>query len=157
MLLDKCQIVTEDFHFCIAVLGTVLSFLLLGFANSLWMIFLLHAFEMSLEGNAAFALAYIAEITEPKYITKRLGRNCVAFGMGFIIRPFIGAVLSLVGLNLSAFVAATIAILNSITVLILMPESLPTSEHQQMRYNPNAPFNIHNLIDELWYLNVGPY
>ena len=140
----------------LAVSGTILGFLLLGFANSLWMIFLSRAVDGLLGGNTALARAYITDITEPKDRAKRLGLIGAAFGLGFIIGPVMGGFLSLMGLNVPAFVAAALSIINLVAVLIWLPESLPPSERSQMRTNPHTAFNLANLIDELRRPCVGP-
>ena len=140
----------------LAVSGTILGFLLLGFANSLWMIFLSRAVDGLLGGNTAIAKAYITDITEPQDRAKRLGLIGAAFGLGFIIGPVMGGVLSLVGLNVPAFVAAVLSIINLIAILIWLPESLPPSERQQMRTNPHTAFNLSNLFDEMRRPCVGP-
>jgi DHA1 family tetracycline resistance protein-like MFS transporter len=109
-----------------------------------------------LGGNTALARAYITDITEPKDRAKRLGLIGAAFGLGFIIGPVMGGFLSLMGLNVPAFVAAALSIINLVAVLIWLPESLPPSERSQMRTNPHTAFNLANLIDELRRPCVGP-
>ncbi len=140
----------------LAVSGTVLGFLLLGFANSLWMIFLSRAVDGLLGGNTSLARAYITDISEPKDRAKRLGLIGAAFGLGFIIGPVMGGFLSTIGLSVPAFVAAVLSFLNLIAIIIWLPESLPPSERQQMRINPHTRFNLANLVDELRRPCVGP-
>lgn len=140
----------------LAVSGTILGFLLLGFARSLWMIFLSRAVDGLLGGNTALARAYITDITPPRDRAKRLGLIGAAFGLGFIIGPVMGGVLSLAGLNVPALVAAGLSIINLIAILIWLPESLPLEERKQMRSNPHTAFNLTNLIDELRRPCVGP-
>jgi DHA1 family tetracycline resistance protein-like MFS transporter len=140
----------------LAVSGTILGFLLLGFARSLWMIFLSRAVDGLLGGNTALARAYITDITAPKDRAKRLGLIGAAFGLGFIIGPVMGGVLSLAGLNVPALIAAGLSIINLIAILIWLPESLPPEERKQMRNNPHTAFNLSNLIDELRRPCVGP-
>ena len=45
-------------------------------------------------GNIAVARAYIGDISEPSMISRRMGMLGAAFGLGFMIGPFIGGVLS---------------------------------------------------------------
>lgn len=140
----------------LAVSGTILGFLLLGFANSLWMIFLSRAVDGLLGGNTALAKAYITDITEPQDRAKRLGLIGAAFGLGFIIGPVMGGVLSLAGLNVPALVAAALSMINLVAILIWLPESLPPSVRRQMRTNPHTAFSLSNLLDELRRPCVGP-
>jgi DHA1 family tetracycline resistance protein-like MFS transporter len=140
----------------LAVAGTVLGFVILGFANRLWIIFLSRAVDGLLGGNTALARAYITDITEPKDRAKRLGLIGAAFGLGFIIGPVMGGFLSLVGLNVPALVAAFFSIINLVAIIFWLPESLPASERKKMRTNPHTAFNLSNLLDELRRPCVGP-
>lgn len=140
----------------VAVSGTILGFLILGFAKSLWMIFLSRAVDGLLGGNTALARAYITDITEPQDRAKSLGLIGAAFGLGFIIGPVMGGFLSLAGLNVPAFVAAALSIINLIGIIFWLPESLPPEDRQQRRTNPHTAFNLSNLLDEFRRPCVGP-
>ncbi len=140
----------------VAVSGTILGFLILGFAKSLWMIFLSRAVDGLLGGNTALARAYITDITEPQDRAKSLGLIGAAFGLGFIIGPVMGGFLSLAGLNVPAFVAAALSIINLIGIIFWLPESLPPEDWQQRRTNPHTAFNLSNLLDEFRRPCVGP-
>ena len=140
----------------LALSGTVLGFVLLGFANSLWMIFLSRAVDGLLGGDTALARAYITDITEPQDRAKSLGLIGAAFGLGFIIGPVMGGVLSQFGLNVPALISAGISILSLLAIIIWLPESLPPSERDKMRSNPHTAFNLFNLFDALRRPCVGP-
>lgn len=140
----------------VAVSGTILGFLILGFAKNLWIIFLSRAVDGLLGGNAALARAYITDITEPQDRAKSLGLIGAAFGLGFIIGPVMGGFLSLAGLDVPAFVAAALSIINLIGIIFWLPESLPPEDRQQRRTNPHTAFNLSNLLDEFRRPCVGP-
>jgi DHA1 family tetracycline resistance protein-like MFS transporter len=140
----------------LSIAGTVVGFLLLGFAKSLWMIFLSRAVDGLLGGNTALARAYITDITEPKDRAKSLGLIGAAFGLGFIIGPVMGGFFSQFGLNVPALMAASLSILSLLAVIIWLPESLPAEERQQLKTNPHTVFNLANLVDELRRPCVGP-
>jgi len=140
----------------LAISGTFLGFLILGFANSLWMIFLSRAVDGIFGGDTALARAYITDITEPEDRAKRLGLIGAAFGLGFIIGPVMGGILSVAGLNVPALVAAGLSFINLVAILIWLPESLPPSKRSEMRKNPHTAFNLANLFDELRRPCIGP-
>ena len=140
----------------VAVSGTILGFLLLGFAQSLWMIFLSRIVDGLLGGDTALARAYITDITEPKDRAKSLGMIGAAFGLGFIIGPVMGGLLGEISLSLPAFVAAGLAIISLAAVIIWLPESLPPEVRKNRRKNPHTKFNLANLVDELKRPCVGP-
>jgi len=140
----------------VSIAGTILGFLLLGFAQNLWMVFISRAVDGLLGGNTALARAYITDITEPKDRSKSLGMIGAAFGLGFIIGPVMGGVLSQFGLNVPALVAAVLSILSFIAVLIWLPESLSPNDRENLKKNPHTAFNLKNLLDELQRPCVGP-
>ncbi len=140
----------------LAISGTVIGFLLLGFSQSLWMIFLSRIVDGLFGGDTALARAYITDISEPQKRAKSLGLIGAAFGLGFIIGPVLGGLLSQFGLNVPALVAAGLSILNLVGILIWLPESLPPSERKKREANPHTAFNLSNLLDELRRPCVGP-
>lgn len=76
---------------------TSFSYLLFAFAisiKSIPLMFLSRALAGISSGNLSVAQASIADITEPKDRAKNFGMIGAAFGLGFIVGPFIGGKLS---------------------------------------------------------------
>jgi MFS transporter, DHA1 family, tetracycline resistance protein len=140
----------------LAISGTVAAFLLLGFANTLLLVFISRILDGLLGGNTALARAYITDVTDSKNRARGLGMIGAAFGLGFIIGPAMGGFLSRFGYNVPALVSAGLALINLIAVIIWLPESLPAEERSRMRKNPHTAFNLKNLVDELRRPCVGP-
>lgn len=139
-----------------SIVGTIIAFLLLGFAQSLAMLFISRIVDGLFGGNIALARAYITDITDSKTRARSLGMIGAAFGLGFIIGPAMGGVLSQYGFAVPAFAAAGLAALNLLAVLIWLPESLPAAERQALRRSPNTAFTLNKLFDELKKPCVGP-
>ncbi|MBN2046608.1 MAG: MFS transporter [Anaerolineaceae bacterium] len=139
-----------------SIAGTILSFLLLGFAGSLAMLFVSRVLDGVLGGNTALARAYITDITDEDNRSKSLGIIGAAFGIGFIIGPAMGGFLSKFGFSTPAFVAAGLSILNLILVILWLPESLPKEERQMLRKSPYTAFTAKLLIEELRRECTGP-
>ena len=78
----------------LSVFGTFLGFLLLGFANALWMLFVSRIIDGFTGGNLSVAQAYISDVTDEKNRSKGLGLVGAAFGIGFIIWQVTGGFLS---------------------------------------------------------------
>lgn len=116
----------------ISVFGTFLGFLLLGFANALWMLFASRILDGLTGGNLSVAQAYISDVTDEKSRSKGLGLIGAAFGLGFIIGPVTGGLLSQWGYAVPAFVAAAISFLNLILIYAWLPESLTEEKRSQM-------------------------
>lgn len=116
----------------ISVFGTFLGFLLLGFANALWMLFASRIIDGLTGGNLTVAQAYISDVTDAKDRSKGLGMIGAAFGLGFIIGPVTGGLLSQWGYAVPAFAAASISLLNLILIYAWLPESLTAEKRSQM-------------------------
>src|SRR6266496_5317101 len=70
-------------------LGTLAGFVLLGFANTLWLLFLSRIIDGLSGANISTAQAAIADSTNEKTRTQGLGLIGAAFGIGFILGPII--------------------------------------------------------------------
>ncbi len=99
----------------ISQLGTLLGFLVLGFAGALWALFLSRFIDGLSGANIATAQAAIADSTTEKNRTQGLGLIGAAFGLGFIIGPIIAFVslgLSHNDYRVPAFLAAFFSLLS---------------------------------------------
>jgi DHA1 family tetracycline resistance protein-like MFS transporter len=139
-----------------SIIGTLVAFLMLGFSQSLWMIFLSRIVDGLFGGNISLAKAYITDITDSKSRARSLGMIGASFGLGFIIGPVLGGVLGNIQLSLPAFVAAGLTFVNLIAVILWLPESLPIAQRNTTKPNSHTDFNLNNLLDELKRPCVGP-
>jgi DHA1 family tetracycline resistance protein-like MFS transporter len=73
-------------------LGTLAGFILLGFANTLWLLFLSRIIDGLSGANLSTAQAAITDSTTEKTRTQGLGLIGAAFGVGFILGPIIAYV-----------------------------------------------------------------
>jgi DHA1 family tetracycline resistance protein-like MFS transporter len=140
-----------------SISGTVLSFLVLGFANSLVVLFLSRILDGFLGGNVSLAQAYITDSTTRENRATGLGLIGAAFGVGFIFGPALGGALSAEGnYALPAFGAAGLAALNLIGVLIWLPESLPPEKRTTPDTKTRPKFTLNALVYALRRPCVGP-
>lgn len=141
----------------LSLASTVIGFLLLGFARSLRMIFISRVVDGLFGGNISLAQAYVSDVTGGKERTQGFGLLGAAFGMGFILGPFLGGILAFGG-NYSrpTFLAAGIALLNFIGVFLWLPESLPLEERKRRAQEPRAAFSVWALWEALQLPCVGP-
>jgi MFS family permease len=95
--------------------------------------------------NITVAQAYIADITPPADRSKRMGLIGMAFGLGFVFGPPLGALgIHLLGLRGPGYLAAGLCTLNFILALSILPESWkPSSEHVASR--PHLDQWLHTL------------
>jgi DHA1 family tetracycline resistance protein-like MFS transporter len=122
----------------VSVFGTFLGFLLLGFANALWMLFVSRIIDGLTGGNLSIAQAYITDVTDAKSRSQGLGLIGAAFGVGFIIGPVAGGLLSQWGYAVPAFTAAALSLANFILIYAWLPESL-TAEMRASRASVSRP------------------
>jgi MFS transporter, DHA1 family, tetracycline resistance protein len=108
----------------ISIFGTFIGFLMLGFARSLWVLFSSRMLDGITGGNLSVAQAYISDITDEKNRAKGLGMIGAAFGLGFIIGPVTGGLLSQWGYAVPAFAAAGLSLINLLLTYFWLPESL---------------------------------
>src|SRR2546423_519196 len=85
--------------------------------------------------NITVAQAYIADITPPEERSKRMGLIGMAFGLGFVCGPPLGALgIQLFGFRGPGILAAALCAANFILALFILPESWkPSSEHVATR------------------------
>jgi DHA1 family tetracycline resistance protein-like MFS transporter len=108
-----------------SILATSGSMLMLGFARSLTWLFVARICGGIATANIATAQAYIADSTTPAKRARGMGLIGMAFGLGFILGPFFGGILSAISLETPARVAAGLAFINFAWALRALPESLP--------------------------------
>lgn len=138
----------------LSIFGTLVGFLILGFANTLWLLFLSRLIDGLTGGNISVARAYISDVTTDEDRAKGLGVIGAGFGLGFIIGPATGGILSQWGFALPAFVAAGLTLLNLILVFLWLEESLPIEERKNTT-SKKSLFSFNALGDALKRPYVG--
>src|SRR5438045_3457729 len=108
----------------ISLLGSALGYFVIGFASTLFLVFLGRIIGGITGGNIATAQAYVADVTSKENRAKGMGLFGAAFGLGFILGPALAGVLSKWGIHLPFFVAGGISLVNAIAVIFVLPESL---------------------------------
>lgn len=84
--------------------------------------------------------AYIADISPPEKRAQNFGLIGAAFGMGFIIGPLLGGLVSHYGgLRAPFFVAAGLAMLNWLYGYFILPESLPPENRRPFDWRRANP------------------
>ena len=112
----------------LSIIGTGIGFLILGFATTLWMLFVGRILDGITGGNISTAQAYIADITSAEDRAKGMGIVGAAFGLGFVFGPAIGGILSRWGVNVPFLFAAGLAFANATLLYFTLPETV-TPEH----------------------------
>jgi MFS transporter, DHA1 family, tetracycline resistance protein len=111
-----------------SIIGTGIGFLILGFATTLWMLFLGRILDGITGGNISTAQAYIADVTTEENRAKGMGLIGVAFGLGFVFGPALGGILSRWGVGVPFLFAAGLCFANAILLYFTLPETV-TPDH----------------------------
>src|SRR6266576_2054163 len=112
----------------ISIIGTGVGFLILGFATTLWMLFVGRILDGITGGNISTAQAYIADITTKEERAKGMGLLGAAFGLGFIFGPAIGGILSQWVVVVPFLFAACLCFANATLLYFTLPETV-TPDH----------------------------
>ena len=139
----------------ISIIGSALGFVLLGFANSLLILFIARLLDGLTGGNISVAQAYITDVTDEKNRSRGLGLIGAAFGLGFIIGPALGGILSQFGYAVPAFVAAGISFLNFSLALFWLPESLTDERKLAISQQKRRTISLNSLFEALKRPVVG--
>jgi MFS transporter, DHA1 family, tetracycline resistance protein len=123
-----------------SVLASALSMAALGtglaFGHSVLWLFLARGASGAATANIGTASAYIADITTPEERVKGMGLIGMAFGIGFVVGPGVGGLLSALPINgregpLACFAAGALSLINFVWAYFALPESLPASRRRQ--------------------------
>lgn len=92
--------------------GSCLSLALLGFANSMTLLFIGRILGGAFSANISIASAYVTDVTTEENRAKGMGLIGAAFGIGFILGPALGGILSPYGYHVPLLAAAGLSLLN---------------------------------------------
>jgi DHA1 family tetracycline resistance protein-like MFS transporter len=121
----------------VSVFGAAIGYVTLGIGGTLWVLFLARFIGGITAGNLSTASAYIADVSSPQNRAKNFGLIGVAWGVGLIVGPALGAVLGQINLAAPAFFAATLSFVNMLSAVFLLPESLPRERRATSRVCAN--------------------
>lgn len=108
--------------------ANAVGYLALAFAPDIWTAVLIRLFTGLGAGNISTVQGYIADVTPPEKRAGRMGLIGAAFGMGFIVGPGLGGLLTQpqmghLGFQLPIFVASGLAAVAAVAVVFLLRES----------------------------------
>jgi DHA1 family tetracycline resistance protein-like MFS transporter len=123
----------------VSLFGFGINYLIIAFAPTIGWLFVGRILAGITGASYTTATAYIADISEPQKRAQNFGLIGAAFGLGFIIGPVLGGVLSQYSMKLPFLVAAGLTFANWIYGLLVLPESLPVYNRRRFdirRANP---------------------
>ncbi|MGA9576989.1 MAG: MFS transporter [Terrimicrobiaceae bacterium] len=139
------------------LLGTVAGYTLMGFANSVLMLFVARLIDGIAGANISAAQAYLADISTPENRARAMGLLGAAFGLGFVFGPALGGWAG-VTFNYSApmFIAAGLALINVFFVTFFLPES-HTREARRTQRDPLFPHLFDHVERKTYAWSLASY
>jgi DHA1 family tetracycline resistance protein-like MFS transporter len=158
----------------LSIAGTFIGYLFLGFAQPmgsfLAALFIPRAVDAFIigvlcasrmvdgftGGNITVAQAYISDITDETNRSRGLGIIGSALGLGFILGPAVGGLLSRWGYTTPAFAAASMALVNLISIFFFLPESLTNERRAANQVKRRPEISLKSLVAALKRPKIGP-
>jgi DHA1 family multidrug resistance protein-like MFS transporter len=110
----------------LGVLGYAVTLLMFGLATRFWMLFVARSLSGILSSaTMPTAMAYIGDSASEKERSGGMGQLGAAMGIGIVIGPLAGGLLSAETLALPFFIGAGMAFLAFLLVIFVLPESRP--------------------------------
>lgn len=118
----------------VSIAMTALGFLGYALAPSFAWLLVSRLFAGAATANIAIAQAYIADVTPPEGRARGMGLIGAAFGLGFVLGPAIGGLLSTISLAAPGYAAAALAAVNGVAAFFVLPEP---AAHVQAERRPH--------------------
>ena len=107
----------------IGLTASALAYVVFGFAQALWLLFLSRFVQGAGGGTTGVAQAYVADTTEPKDRARALGWLSAATSAGVMVGPVIGSAAAHLGRAAPGLVAAVLCVINVFFAWRWLPES----------------------------------
>jgi DHA1 family tetracycline resistance protein-like MFS transporter len=130
----------------ISLFGFGLDYILMAFAPTLGWLFVGRIIAGIMGASFTTASAYIADVSAPEKRAQNFGLIGAAFGLGFIIGPFLGGWLGQYGTRVPFIGAAILTLLNWLFGFFILPESLPEDKRRKFDVAKVNPFNAFSSI-----------
>ncbi len=137
----------------VSIAGSLVGYVILGIAGAFWMLFLSRIVDGLTAGNFTVAQSYITDVTDAKNRARGLGLTGAAFGLGFLIGPPVGGLLTE---HAAAWAAVAMTALNMILVFFLLPESLSQERRDELAAQPRGGVTLGKLLEALQRPRFGP-
>lgn len=124
----------------LSLLGFSIDYLILAFAPDFWWFFVGRIIAGITGASFTTASAYIADISTSENRSKNFGIIGAAFGLGFIIGPFLGGILGGYNVKLPFYTAAALSFVNFIYGYFILPESLAPENRRVFDFKRANPW-----------------
>ncbi|MBN8678808.1 MAG: TCR/Tet family MFS transporter [Chitinophagales bacterium] len=127
-----------------------IDFIIQGLAPNIWWFFIGRVLGGITGASFTSGMAYIADVSPVEKRAQNFGLVGAAFGLGFIIGPLIGGVVSFhFGIRAPFFAAAGLALMNWLYGYFILPESLKQENRREFDWKRANPIGS--------LMNLGRY
>lgn len=130
----------------LSLLGFCVDYLILAFAPTYALLVVGRILSGITGASFTTATAYIADISTNENRAKNFGLIGAAFGLGFVIGPALGGLLSVWGLRAPFFAAAGLCLLNFLYGYFVLPESLKPENRRPFNWRKANPIGSLRLF-----------
>lgn len=123
----------------ISLLGMGLDYIVMFYAPDLFWLVMGRAVAGIFGASYTTAAAYIADISTQENRAQNFGMIGAAFGVGFVVGPAIGGLLSDFGPRAPFLAAAIFSLVNFVYGFFVLKESLPPSERRKFEWKRANP------------------
>ncbi len=123
-----------------ALVLMAIDYLILGFASVLWVFIIGRMVGGVAGGTVPTAFAYLADISTSEDKAKNFGLVGAAFGVGFVLGPFLGGILGEINFRLPFFFSAGLSFFTFLLCFFYLPESLNSGKRRKFRLKDLNPF-----------------
>ncbi|TAE37782.1 MAG: MFS transporter [Runella slithyformis] len=148
-----------------SLFGFGIDYLFLGFAPTIFWLFIGRLIAGITGASFTTAGAYIADVSPPEKRAQNFGLIGMAFGVGFIIGPVLGGLLGHYGPRVPFFVSAGLTLVNWLYGYFVLPESLKLENRRPFdwkRANPLGSLRqlqkypaVMGLVASLFFIYVA--
>jgi len=119
--------------------GLGFDYVLMAVAPNLGWLFVGRIISGITAASISTSFAYIADVTPPEKRAGAFGLMGAAFGVGFVVGPALGALLTEFGPRMPFWVAAGMSLANAMYGLFVLPESLPADRRAPFSWRRANP------------------
>jgi MFS transporter, DHA1 family, tetracycline resistance protein len=125
----------------LSIISTAIGWFVFASATAVWMLFLGRIIDGAAAGNFTSAQGYMVDIAkDEKERTRNLGILSAIFGVGFLLGPILGGLLSKVSHVFPFWIAGVLASVNAVSAILFLPESNRNRSTEKMiDYHPLSP------------------
>lgn len=136
-------------------LALTLDYVLIALAPNLWWMLAGRAIAGFCASSISVPSAYIADVTPPERRAAAFGAIGAAFGVGFVLGPFVGAQAGSIDPRLPFWIAASLTGLAFLYGVLVLPESLPPERRapfEWLKANPVGSALLIRQYPAVWAL-----